>query len=143
MEGVKKETVRVLFDTCSHKSFISAEAVSRIGLHPVKKEELGIMAFGSTDAEVKTRDVVEVCLVPMTGKKKVTLQCFVVDEISSISNVHPEVVRENYPHLHDIWFSDICRHNERLQVDILIGSDDLWNFQESEIRRGGLMSQLP
>jgi len=137
VEGVKKETVRVLFDTGSHKSFISAEVVSRIGLRPVRKEELGIVAFGSTDAEVKTRDVVEVCLVPRTGKKKVTLQCFVVDEISSISNVHPEVVRKNYPHLHDIWFSDICRHKERLQVDILIGSDNLWNFQESEIRRGG------
>ena len=65
------------------------------------------------------------------------MQCFVVDEISSISNAHPEVVRENYPHLHDIWFSDICRHKERLQVDILIGSDNLWKFQESEIRRGG------
>ena len=137
VEGVKKETVRVLFDTGSHKSFISAEAVSRIGLRPVRKEELGIMTFGSTVAEVKTRDVVEVCLVPMRGKKKITLQCFVVDEISSIPNVHPEVVRETFPHLHEIWFSDICRHKERLQVDILIGSDNLWNFQESEIRRGG------
>ena len=137
VEGVKKETVRVLFDTGSHKSFISAEAVSRIGLRPVRKEKLGITTFGSMLAEVKTRDVVEVCLVPMRGKKKVTLQCFVVDEIFSISNVHPEIVRENYPHLHEIWFSDICRHKERLQVDILIGSDNLWNFQESEIRRGG------
>ena len=53
--------------------------------------------FRSMVADVTTRDVVEVCLVPMRGKKKVTLQCFVVDEISSISNVHPEIVREKYP----------------------------------------------
>ena len=39
--------------------------------------------------------------------------------------------------MHNIWFSDIYRHNESLKVDISIGSDSLWNFQESEIRRGG------
>ena len=137
VEGMKKETVRVLFDTGSHKSFITAEVVAKVGLRPVRREDLGILPFGSTDAEVKTRDVVEVSLVPVNGKKKVTIECYVVDEISSIANAHPEVVKETYPHLHNIWFSDICRHKETLKVDILIGSDSLWNFQESEIRRGG------
>ena len=48
--------VRVLFDTGSNKSFITAEADSKIGLCPVRKEKLSVMTFGSTDAEVKTRD---------------------------------------------------------------------------------------
>ena len=39
--------------------------------------------------------------------------------------------------MHDIWFADVCRTKERPRVDILIGSDHLWNIQESEIRRGG------
>ena len=90
VEGMKKETVRVLFDTGSHKSFITAEGVVKVGLHPVRREDLRILPFGSTDAEVKTRDVVEVSQVPVIGKKKVTLQCYVVDEISFIANAHPE-----------------------------------------------------
>ena len=137
VEGMKKEKLRVLFDTGSHKSFITAEVVAKLGLRPVRREDLGILPFGSTDAEVKTRDVVEVGLVPVDGKKKVTLQCYVVDEISSIANAHPEIVRKTYSHLNNIWFSDICRHKERLKVDILIGSDSLWSFQGDDNRRGG------
>ena len=72
--------------------------------------------------------MVEICLVPINGEEKVTLQCYVVDEICSISNVHPEVVRDTYPHLNNIWFSDICRNKERLKVDVLVGSDSFMEF---------------
>ena len=102
----------------------------------MRREDLGILPFGSTDAEVKARDVFEVGLVPVDGKKKVTLQCYVIDEISSIVNAHLEIVKKTYPHLNNIWFSDICRHKERLKVDMLMGSDSLWSFQEDDIRRG-------
>ena len=63
------------------------------------------------------RDVVAISLAPLRGKRKATMQCYVVDNISSIANVRPEVVRDNYPHLHDIWFADVCRTKERLRVD--------------------------
>ena len=137
VEGMKKETLRVIFDTGSQKSFITAEVVAKLGLRPKRREVLEILPFGSTDAEVKTRDVVEVGLVHVDGKKIVTLQCYVVDEISSITNSHPEIVKKTYSHLNNIWFSDICRHKKRLKVDILIGSDILWSCQEDDIRRGG------
>ena len=95
VEGMKKKILRVLFDTGSHKSFISADVVAKLGLSPVRREDLGILPFRSTVAEVKTRDVVEVGLVPVDGKKEVTLQCYVVDEISSIANAHPEIVKKD------------------------------------------------
>lgn len=125
----------MLFDTGSPRSFISAEDVVRKGLQLVRKEKLGISAFGSMGVEVKVRDVIELTLIGMRGKKKVSLHCYAVDEISYISNVYPEVVREAYPHLHEIWFSAVSRHQKRLKVDILIGVDYLWRFQESEVRR--------
>ena len=37
--------VRVLFDTGSHKSFVTTEAVHTLSLRPVRKENLGIRAF--------------------------------------------------------------------------------------------------
>ena len=138
VKGVKKECkVRILFNTGSHKSVLTAEAVDKIGLPVVRRKRLGIQAFGSKEAEVRVREVVDVCLSPLDGRERVTISCYVVDEISSISNVHPEVVRQMYTHLTGIWFSDVCRAEETLAVDILIGSDAIWEFQEGTSIRGG------
>ena len=138
VKGVKKEcTMRILFDTGSHKSFIAAEAVDKIGLPVVRRERLGIQAFGSKEAEVRVREIVDVCLAPLDGRERVVVSCYVVDEVSCIPNVHPEVVRNLYPHLKGIWFSDVCRSEDTLAVDILIGSDAIWEFQEGTSIRGG------
>ena len=52
--------LRVLFDSGSHRSFISAKTV----------EKLGIKAFGSKVAEECKRDLEELYLVPVRGEKK-------------------------------------------------------------------------
>ena len=68
MEGEKCESrVRVLFDTGSHTSFISDEAVDRIGLRPVRRETLSIQAFRSTDAQERVGGVVEIGLESLNG----------------------------------------------------------------------------
>ena len=41
----KEKRVRVLFDTGSHKSFITARAVETLGLRPVSREKLAIKAL--------------------------------------------------------------------------------------------------
>ena len=69
-EGMKKETVRVLLHTGSQRSFITAGVVAKVGLLPVRIEDLGILPFGSTDAEVKARDLIEVSLVPVMERRK-------------------------------------------------------------------------
>ena len=129
--------VRVLFDTGSHTSFISAEAVDRIGLRPVRREALSIQAFGSTEVKERVRDVVEVSLVSLYERKSVNIHCFVVDEIASITNVHPEKVKKSYPHIKDVFFSDVCRNEDVLDINVLIGSDNFWRFQKHEVKRGG------
>ena len=43
-------TVRVLFDTGSHKSFSTAEAVAKIGSLPLQKERMSVVPFGSAGA---------------------------------------------------------------------------------------------
>ena len=129
--------VRVLFDTGSHKSFVTAEAVCKLGLRPVRKENLGIRAFGQKEAESKERDVVEFSLSPLRGGKSTIISCFVVDDITCIVNVHPEQVKKQYKHLSSLWFADVSRQEERLTVQVLIGSDFIWQFQEGESIRGG------
>ena len=133
----KESRVRVLFDTGSQKSFITERAVCKHGLRPVRKEELGIKAFGSTEADVAERDVVKLSLSPLNGGKKVFIEVFVVKDISSIPNVHVESVKLNYEHLKHVWFSDVSRTQDRLEIDCLVGSVWIWSLQEGGSIQGG------
>ena len=61
----------MLYDTGSQKTFITAKAVGRFGLRPVRKEKIGIKAFGRNEAEVEMRDVVELSLLgPQREREK-------------------------------------------------------------------------
>ena len=136
VNGNSESRVRVLFDTGRHKSFITAKAVGKLGLRPVRKECLGIRAFGSKEANVAMRDVVEISLSSSQGKNGILIEAFVVNDISDIPNVHVETVKKKFSHLANLWFSDVCRFGDILEVDCLIGSDS-WQFQEGETIRGG------
>ena len=59
-------------------------------------------------------------------------------DISRIQNEHIEVVKHNFPHLQDIWFSDVCRKGEDLEIDVLIGADYLWSFQAGCMVKGNV-----
>lgn len=137
MDDKKESRVRVLFDTGSQKSFITEGAVRKHRLRPVRKEELGIKVFGSTEADVAERDIVKLSLSPVNGGKKVFIEAFFVKDISSIPNVHIESIKFNYEHLKHIWFSDVSRHEDRFEIDCLVGSDWIWPFQEGGTIRGG------
>ena len=45
---------------------------------------------------------------------------------------------ESYPHLANIWLSDVCRRKEQLEIDVSIGADYLQNFQTGNVVRGGV-----
>eukprot|EP00794_Sanderia_malayensis_P001256 gene1256-biopygen483 len=137
VNGNRESRVRVLFDSGSHKSFIWAKAVDRLGLRLTRRERLSVRAFGSSETDVKMRDVVKIALAPLGQWKSVNVECFVVDDISCIANEHLEVVKKDFSHLNKLWFSDVSRNEEVLTVDVLIGADELWSFQDGEIKRGG------
>ena len=74
--GNSESRVRVLFDTGSHKSFITVKAVSILGLRPVRKECLRIK-----------------------GENVILVEALVVNDISDIPNVHVETVKKKFSHL--------------------------------------------
>ena len=129
--------MRVQLDTGSHKSFITAKAVGKLGLRLVGRECLGIRVFGSKETTVFMRDVVEISLGASHGKNGFLIEAFVLNNISDIPNVHVEIVKKKLSHLANLRFSDVWRFGDILEADCLIGSDSLWQFQEGEkIRRG-------
>ena len=137
VNGMKEGRVRVLFDCGSHRSFITLSAVEKLGLTSVKKENLSINVFGSIEAEGRVREVVELYLFPVGKGKEVKISCFVVESIGSISNVHLEEVKQIYHHLNLVWFSDVCRNKEVLDIQVLIGSGYQYEYLEGEQIRGG------
>ena len=88
------------------------------------------------------KDVVSLGITPVNGEKSITVECFVVPEIANIVNEHVEVVKNNYPHLRRLYFSDVAKNKEELKVDILVGANFIWQFQRGETIRGGLMTLL-
>ena len=133
VNGVK---MRILFDTGSQKTFISRKAASKLSVVPVRSEKLGIKAFGRSEAEIEKRDVYELIVCPVFAGESVTIEAYEVCEISCISNVKAQEIKQNYSHLNKIVFSDTA-DQDILEVDVLCGSDYLWNFQKGEAIRGG------
>ena len=77
-------------------------------------------------------------LTPVGGGNAIYVKAFVVPEIPRNQNKHLELVHGNYPHLANIWLSDVCQHKDQLEIDFLIGADYLWSFQTSNVVRGGV-----
>lgn len=136
IKGSVQGRVRVLFDSGSHKSFVTAKAASNYGLGIVRKEWVTINTFGQSVKESGLREVVQFDVMPLQADRSLRLEAYVVPEISNISNEHVEVIKNDYPHLRNLWFSDVCQTKEELVIDLLIGSDYLWEFQKGRTVRG-------
>ena len=134
--GKSKRRVRVLFDTGSHKSFITARAAAVLGLQLLRKEWVALNTFGCKAVGSNLSEVMHVDLAPVGGGKISSLEAIIVPEISQVQNEHFEIAQNDYPHLANIWFSDVCQKDEKLEIDILVGTDYLWRFQTGEIVRG-------
>ena len=135
LRGEREAKVRVLFDAGSHRSFVTSKAASLVNPKGLRRELLGINTFGHKCTRSEQRDVVELKLKPLHGDKVITVEAYVVPEISSIQNAHKELARMEYQHLKGTWFSDVCSQ-EVLEIDVLIGADYLWQFQTGVTRRG-------
>ena len=137
IDNKKEGKVRVLFDSGSQKSFVTAKTVSKLGLNYVRKENLGIRVFGSNETDYALREIVNFTISPVSEGESVNVECFVVPEIANIVNEHVEFAKHDYLHLKKLYFSDVAKNKEELEVDILVGANFIWQFQKGETIRGG------
>ena len=76
-------------------------------------------------------------LFPVQSQKpSVKVNTIVVEHISEIPDEHPENLKKNYPHLANIWFSDVSCLQDSLVVDVLVGIDSFYLLQEDEVIGG-------
>lgn len=74
MKGRVQGRVRVLFDSGSHKSFITAKAVGDYGLEVVRKEWVSINTFGHKAKETGLREVVQFDIMPLQADRALRLK---------------------------------------------------------------------
>ena len=132
VHGERDLKIRALFDSGAQRSFITNTAKQIAGLSVKRKEWVEIATFGQTKGKGELLEVVEVDVSPMEKGKSVKFEAYVVPDISKVRDEHIEVVKSDYPHLKEIWFADVSKGEETLNIDALVGSDYLWNFQEGE-----------
>ena len=65
--------VSVLFDAGSHRSFITSKAAQRSQLPVIRQDWLGISTFGQRSQDTCLRDVVDIKVSPVGGKKVIQI----------------------------------------------------------------------
>ena len=94
-----KGTSRVLFDSASHKSFVTSRVAKSFGLDPIRRDWLTVNTFSQRAKGSNLRDVVQINLTQVGEGKGLPIEAFVVPEIVRVQNEHMEIVRRDYLHL--------------------------------------------
>ena len=136
LKGESAKRVRVLFDSGSQKSFVTSKAMKDAKLHVVRREWLEVNTFGGATKDGKVREVVDFKINSVKGSRSIRLEALVVPQICQVRNEHLETVKGEYSHLKDLWLSDVCKSNDLLEIDVLIGADNLWAFQSGRVVKG-------
>ena len=129
--------IRALFDTGAQRSYVSKRVADKLGLETVQTDNLVIATFGAEKQRVKA-----VNLVKLTVRKEETnfernMNVYAVPKIcSELKSQDIESVKKRYPHLNGIEFADHKAEDGVMEIDLLIGSDYMWDFLNDETIRG-------
>ena len=127
----KNVRVRVLFDAGSHRSFITKNAVQSAGLSVERQEWVKISTFGQGMKDSGLCDVYEIEVFPAPGGQGVKIEAYGVPSIAQIRKEHVEIEKCQFPYLQGLWFSDVNREMDVLEIDLVI-----WCFHKDRTIRG-------
>ena len=118
--GENSYHVRVLFDSCSQRSYISTRLRSKLGVPSFGNETVLIKTFGNNKASLKKCDIVRFAL-ECQDQIKAFINAYEVELICGpIANQTIEIAQQNYPHLQGLPLADYSRGNEDLEIDNMI-----------------------
>ena len=96
-----------------------------------------IKTFGSEESELKSCDIVKLCLKPIHDDVSIYLTAFAEDVISSpILNQPIHFATENYEHLQGLKLAENSYDSDSQDINILLSTDQMWNFLCGQIIRG-------
>ena len=81
-----------------------SEGSPKAGSEATREENLSIKEIGRSEPEAALRNIYEIPLLPLLGGRKVSVEAFLIGEISNIRNEHIDEVTKHYPHLQNLVF---------------------------------------
>ena len=110
---------RLLFDTGSHRTFITEDMRIKLNLEPVYKESLHVTTFGSNQSKKTNYDVVTFNL--LSRKEDISINALVTTTICPpLQNTKNVTLPLEFKHLE---LAEPLHSSEERKVNILIGSD--------------------
>ena len=103
----------------------------------VGRESMIIKAFGSDSSDVQICDLTTLKIKNRLSDLSVDIQALSVPFIASpIQGQSVQWAKQNYKHLANLQLADDCLSDSQADIEILIGSDNIWKFMLGEVRRG-------
>ena len=100
-------------------------------------ENCNIWGSGDQNQELEAVNVVELSFTKSGTDFKTTFNAFAVPYIcNNLQGQDLEWVKKRYPSLKNIEFADVCPASNTMQIDLLIGSDYIWDFFDGKSVRG-------
>lgn len=127
-------TTCVLFDGCSHRTYVTTELRDKLKLVTVRRENLVLNTFAATEGKLQTLDVVQVC-IKARGGFHVYVEALCVPFIcSQIKSPAFDFVRNQYQYLLDVELADPPSNKHK--VEILVGLDHYYSLISGRTLRG-------
>ena len=122
----KTETVNIIFDNLSRRSYINDNLRKRLKLPVIRKEKLVIKTFANLDSKLYNADVSPVQFV--IGQKVIVIEClcssfiFFFSFISLNKSIN-SFVSKIYPPLNGLFLADTSPGGNK-KIEVLIGADN-------------------
>ena len=135
VNGGKEVTCRVLLDSGNARSFITENLARRLESEPVGARQC--QKFEGLNATVQELEAGchMVKLTSLGGKYSEVIEVKTLPAITTIGNPAPLKLKQLFPHLKDVFFTDVTKKSV-LEVDMLLGSEHLAELQTGCIRKG-------
>ncbi|XP_065658112.1 uncharacterized protein LOC136082626 [Hydra vulgaris] len=129
--------IRVLFDGCSHRTYITDALREKLKLKKISTESLIIKRFASDEGLIKTLDVVRVCLKGRDPKNNIYIEALCIPFICSpLKNLNFNLLQQKYVYLKGIPLAKSYPLKNNESVDILVGLDYYYSTITGKIIRG-------
>ena len=126
----RSEIARLIFDTGSKHSYISAKLKETLQLPIVGQETIAIKVFGDETGTLQTCEVVQFCVRSPYNDLSVYVRAYVVPVLCApLSEQAINIAVYQYPHLAGLGLADYpAKMNEELNCEILVGANFYWQF---------------
>ena len=123
----RKAQLRVLFDSGAQLSYITPEARNRLCLKSLGVHQVTLKTFGN-EAIMRDLEKVRFRVHLRKGTSSISVDAYVSDICYPVEHQAIDLAKAEYRHLQNLHLADSNPENLPLQIDVLIGSANYWDF---------------